>query len=127
MSWVRAQQRAMGLPLLGAIALLLAFASPAAADKAISTDGKRAGQTSRPQGLAVDFEPGRLYVADQRNNRIDVFEADGSFAFAFGWGVADGEAELQSCGPKASPPSAVCRKGLAGVGAGAVDAEGLKD
>lgn len=36
-----------------------------------------------PQGLAVDFESGRLYVADRGNVRVQAFEADGSFVDAF--------------------------------------------
>ena len=39
-------------------------------------------------------------------------------SLAFGWGVADGEAKLESCGPEASPPTATCRPGLAGSGSG---------
>ncbi len=56
--------------------------------------GTGAGQCQRADDIAVDRETGRLYVADTGNNRIDVFQAEGSgevkFAFAFGWGVADG-------------------------------------
>ena len=37
---------------------------------------------------------------------------------AFGWGVVDGTAELQACGPAAPVPTATCRKGLEGGGAG---------
>jgi hypothetical protein len=66
----------------------------------------------------VDNETGRLYVADQGNNRIDVFSSTGAFEMAFGWGVADGGAEPQSCGPAATPPSVQCLEGLAGGGAG---------
>src|SRR5262249_55574750 len=83
-----------------------------------SGPGEGAGKTNHPQGLAVDFETGRLYVADQGNHRIDVFEANGQFAMAFGWGVVDGAAELQVCGPAASPPTSACSKGLVGGGAG---------
>jgi ATP phosphoribosyltransferase len=106
-------------PALAAVLFaLFAFASIASADKTISEPGEGAGQTQNPRGVATDFETGRLYVADQGNNRIDVFDSTGAFEFAFGWGVADGSAELQSCGPKATPPGAPCRKGLAGGGAG---------
>jgi hypothetical protein len=98
--------------------LLLALASVASADTTISQAGESAGQTRSPQGLAVDTETGRLYVADEDNNRIDAFSSSGSFEMAFGWGVRDGKAELQSCGPAATPPSAACRTGLFGGGAG---------
>ncbi|HEX4731015.1 MAG TPA: hypothetical protein VH299_07085, partial [Solirubrobacterales bacterium] len=53
---------------LGAMALvvlsLLAFAPGASALKVISEPGKGVGQTHNPQGLAVDFETGQLFVAD---------------------------------------------------------------
>ena len=104
--------------LLAFLLAFLALAPTAQADKTISEAGEGAGQTQNPQGLATDFETGRLYVADQGNNRVDVFDSAGSFLFAFGWGVADGKAELQGCGPAATPPTAKCRKGLAGGGAG---------
>jgi NHL repeat len=101
-----------------AIALLVtvlfaASAPPASADKVISEAGSGAGQVSNPQGLAVDFETGRLYVADSGNNRIDVFDKDSNFELAFGWGVKDGKAELQIC-----TTATTCRKGLSGTGKG---------
>lgn len=74
--------------------------------------GSGAGQCLKPWGLATDFETGRLYVADASNNRVDVYEANGTFLFAFGWGVADGSTNaLQTC-------TTTCFKGLAGSGAG---------
>lgn len=41
------------------------------------------GDFARPTGLAVDDE-GNLYVCDTLNNRIEVFDADGTFIRAFG-------------------------------------------
>ena len=104
-----------------ALAVSLALASAAAADVDICSSGAGAGKCQDPQGVAVDTETGRLYVADRGNRRIDVFDPGPghTFAFAFGWGVANGEPELQSCGPKATPPTA-CQKGLGGGGAGAL-------
>ncbi|HEX4668998.1 MAG TPA: hypothetical protein VH275_03370 [Solirubrobacterales bacterium] len=112
-----------GLALLALALSALAFALPASAsaDVGICSAGTGAGKCENAQGLAVDSETGRLYVADAGNNRVDVFE-DGpehTFAFAFGWGVANGASELQSCGPQATPPTANCLKGLASGGAGA--------
>jgi NHL repeat len=99
-----------------AFALLLAAfaASPAAAEVTLcGSTGTAAGQCSSPKGVATDFETGHVYVADRGNNRIDVFNAsDGTFLFAFGWGVADGStAAPQTC-------TTTCFKGLAGSGAG---------
>src|SRR4029077_7427666 len=91
--------------------MLVTFTARAAADQVIGGSGSAAGQTLNPAGLAVDNETGQLYVADQGNHRVDVFDAEGHFEMAFGWGVKDGRAELQVC-------TTVCRKGLSGGGAG---------
>lgn len=88
---------------------LLAFAPVASADIVFGgTQGPGAGQTDEPRAIAIDREAGLLYVADRKNNRIDVFEADGSFLRAFGWGVADGTTPaLQTC-------TATCFEGIGG-------------
>jgi hypothetical protein len=106
------------LILIVTLACLLPVAPVATAATVIAPTGEAAGKVKNPQGLSVDSETGRLYVADSANNRIDVFDSAGHFAMAFGWGVADGKAELETCGPEASPPTATCRKGLEGGGAG---------
>lgn len=46
---------------------------------------------------AVDPTTGDVYVADPANRRVDVFEGDGVFKHAFGWGVANGAGEFQVC------------------------------
>jgi DNA-binding beta-propeller fold protein YncE len=52
-----------------------------------------AGAMDEPYGL--DFGPeGDLYVTDARNNRIDVFTAQGQFLFAFGKGVSSGGGDV---------------------------------
>jgi NHL repeat len=102
-----------GIALLVMVLLTFALPSTASADKVISEAGSGAGQVLNPQELAVDFETGRLYVADQGNNRIAVFDKDGNFEMAFGWGVNDGKAELQTC-----TIATTCRKGLSGSGKG---------
>ncbi|HEX4306459.1 MAG TPA: hypothetical protein VHZ54_10500 [Solirubrobacterales bacterium] len=66
-------------------------------------------------GLAVDSTTHHVYVADTGNERIDEFEADGTFVRAFGWGVADGSPALQTC-------TLTCRRGIAGTGPGQLDA-----
>jgi hypothetical protein len=106
--------------LLAAIALPLSvFASVATADVSVCPPGSGAGQCGFSAGLAVDagLPGGAIYDADYANNRVDVFDGAGSFRFAFGWGVVDGAAALQRCGPQAVPPSG-CRAGLQGGGAG---------
>ena len=43
------------------------------------------------RGVAVD-EQGYIFVADSGNNRIQIFNPDGTFLRCFGrWGQADGE------------------------------------
>lgn len=103
---------------LALLAVLAPLAAATAAERAITTAGEGNGQTSSPSGLAVDAETKQLYVADSGNHRIDVFDASGQFEMAWGWGVADGGARLETCGPKAPSLQPTCRRGLAGGGAG---------
>lgn len=86
--------------------------SAAWADTEIGSPGTGAGETRDPRGVAVDETADLLYVVDQGNNRIDVFDASsGAFIKAFGWGVLDGSSELQVC-------TTTCLPGIAGSGAG---------
>src|SRR4051794_13855698 len=74
--------------------------------------GESAGRMENPRGMATDPVSGEVYVADLENHRIDVFDGEGHFARAWGWGVADGSTEaLQVC-------TTTCFKGHAGAGAG---------
>jgi hypothetical protein len=98
--------------LAGALAMLI-LAPGASAASTICSSGSAAGQCLQPQGVAVDFETGHLYVADQGNNRIDVFESNGTFLMAFGWGVDTGADEFQTC-----TTASTCNAGIAGSGAG---------
>lgn len=93
--------------------LALLVLSPAAAlgFAEITTPGEGAGQVNNPQGAAADYASSIFYVADQGNNRVDVFGEAGVFLKAFGWGVANASAEPQVC-------VAICHKGLAGAGKG---------
>jgi DNA-binding beta-propeller fold protein YncE len=65
--------------------------------------------------LAVDTSTGHLYVADNQNNRIDIFDSAGTFLFAFGWKVnaAAPEEKLQTC-----TTATGCQQGTSGPGAG---------
>jgi DNA-binding beta-propeller fold protein YncE len=91
--------------LVVSILSLLAFAPSASAFKVISELGEKAGQTKSPRGMAVDFETGRLFVADLHNNRVVVFDATGAFERAFGWGVKTGQEQFEIC-------TTSCRKGI---------------
>jgi YD repeat-containing protein len=75
------------------------------------TSGAGAGQFSHPGGIAYDSANERLYVVDSADNRVDVFSTAGAFVSAFGWGVNDGKAELESC-------TTTCQAGTAGPGSG---------
>jgi NHL repeat len=108
-------QGRLGALALALATLVLAALSPAAAsaDSTLCPKGSAAGQCANPQGVASDFGNGRIYVADKENNRIDVFEGNGEFEFAFGWGVDTGASALEKC-----TTASGCQKGLAGTGDG---------
>ena len=85
--------RAALVPVLVAL-VLLATQAPAAAGAvsplaAFGSVGIGAGQLTSPKGVAVD-SAGRVYVSEFGNNRISVFNPDGSFAMAFGDSVIPG-------------------------------------
>jgi hypothetical protein len=75
------------------------------------TSGPAAGQMAAPQGIAIDEATGNLYVTDQTNRRVDVFDSAGTFEGAWGFGVVNGTAALQFC-------TTTCQQGLSGAGAG---------
>ena len=57
-------------------------------------DGHEDGQVSRPWGVCVN-KSNEIIIADRRNNRIQVFFADGSFKFKFGSkGTGNGQFDL---------------------------------
>lgn len=61
---------------------------------AFAGDGCEEGQLSRPWGVCVD-KFGQIIIGDRRNNRIQIFGANGEFKFAFGTkGTGDGELDL---------------------------------
>jgi tripartite motif-containing protein 71 len=75
--------------------------------------GGGAGQLSFPQGVSFDAA-GNLYVADQSNNRISVFTADGTFVRAFGFDVIPGG----GTGFEVCTTTTSCKAGVAGTGVG---------
>lgn len=78
---------------------------------AFGSSGSGDGQLSGDSDVAVDQTTGDVYVADTQNHRIEEFDANGSFISTFGWGVADGKSEAQTC-------TSNCQAGIAGSGAG---------
>jgi len=107
-------------PLLaGCVAVFaLALALPPSAIAApvvlaqVGSSGSGAGQLGGPLGVALDGA-GNLYVAEQDNDRISVFAADGTFTRAFGFGVDTGAATFEVC-----TTASTCQAGIAGGGAG---------
>jgi hypothetical protein len=113
-----------------ALILCLAAPAPAAALPSFLTQmgekGTGAGQLEQARSLVASPSTGHIYAVDSlrgepRTNRILEFTAWGEFVRAWGWGVRNGAAELQTCGPQATPPSAACLPGLEGDGAGQLD------
>jgi DNA-binding beta-propeller fold protein YncE len=66
-----------------------------------------------PRGIAADLTTGDVYVVDQGNNRIDQFSIWGTFVKSWGWGVRNGDPELQTCTTQTG-----CEAGLEGGGTG---------
>jgi tripartite motif-containing protein 71 len=73
-------------------------------------------QISGGAGDAMDAK-GNLWVVDANNYRVDEFSSEGAFLRAFGWGVADGKSEEETC-------TSGCKAGLPGSGAGQIGVEG---
>jgi hypothetical protein len=76
--------------------------------------GSGVGQLDHPGGIAIGLS-GNVYVLE--DNRIDEFSAAGAFIKAFGWGVSNGATQFETC-------TSSCQAGIAGSGAGQLDAAG---
>jgi DNA-binding beta-propeller fold protein YncE len=75
--------------------------------------GDGAGQISNPRGVAASPLTGHVFVAETGNDRISEFSFDSQFIKAWGWGVADGTPELQTC-----TTATGCMAGIPGSGPG---------
>lgn len=65
--------------------------------RTVGAPGSAPGQFAEPRGIASDSR-GMLYVADTKNNRVQVFDANGGFVRALGSaGSADGQLK-EPCG-----------------------------
>ena len=58
------------------------------------TSGGKEGQFSRPWGVAVHYQTGNIFVVDQSNNRVQVFDKDGKYLYKFG--DRDGAGKMNS-------------------------------
>ena len=50
----------------------------------VGSRGSSEGQFSNPWGVVFDSKTNNIYVADQSNNRVQVFDKDGKYSFKFG-------------------------------------------
>lgn len=92
-----------------ALVVLLWGADPVHAS--FGEEGTGAGQFADPRGIAVEQETGDVYITDSNDQRVEKFDAAGDFLLAWGFGVADGKNEPQTC-------TATCLAGLGGEGPG---------
>ena len=60
--------------------------------------GSAAGQLDAPQSIVRQPGTGWLYVSEEGNRRISVFDAEGHYIASFGYGVRDGSDTMQVCG-----------------------------
>lgn len=72
--------------------------------------GAGAGQFQEPASIAADHS-GNVYVSDLQNYRVEAFSEGSTFERAWGWGVADGASQFETC-------TSVCQAGVMGAGAG---------
>jgi hypothetical protein len=70
--------------------------------------GSGEGDVVRPLSIVRDRTTGLLYVSEEGNRRIDVFDSAGAFQGAFGYGVHDGADTFEACGLEAG----ACREGV---------------
>ena len=77
-----------------------------APDRVFGGPGVGTGQLAEPRGLANDAA-GNLYVADTKNSRIQVFDANGAFVRSIGTpGSADGQLK-EPCGVAVGPDGTI--------------------
>jgi hypothetical protein len=70
--------------------------------------GSAAGQLDTPQSIVRQPSTGWLYVSEEGNRRISVFDAGGHYIASFGYGVRDGSDTMQVCGVEIGQ----CRAGV---------------
>ena len=70
--------------------------------------GSAAGQLDTPVSIVRQASTEWLYVSEEGNRRISVFDATGHYIASFGYGVLDGSDTMQVCGVEIGP----CRAGV---------------
>lgn len=86
--------------------------------------GGQGGSFDGASGLTVDPSRGDVYVLDSLNYRVQQFHATGAFVRTWGWGVADGQSQLETCTTAASD-STGCQPGISGHGGAGQFANGI--
>lgn len=71
--------------------------------------GSAAGQLNTPASIVRQPSTEWLYVSEEGNRRISVFDAGGHYIASFGYGVRDGSDTMQVCGVEIGP----CQAGVA--------------
>jgi hypothetical protein len=71
--------------------------------------GAAAGQLDAPRSIVVQRKTEFVYVSEEGNRRISVFDAGGHYLASFGYGVRDGADAMQVCGVEIGQ----CRAGVA--------------
>ncbi len=71
--------------------------------------GSAAGQLNTPVSIVRQPSTEWLYVSEEGNRRISVFDAGGHYIASFGYGVRDGSDTMQVCGVEIGP----CQAGVA--------------
>jgi DNA-binding beta-propeller fold protein YncE len=82
----------------------------------VGAAGPEAGQLANPFGVAVD-NAGNLHVADNANQRMSSFAAEGGFLHAFGFDVIPGD----PTGYEVCTATSGCKIGVAGGAPGQID------
>ncbi len=78
------------------------------------------GSLDSISGIAVDQDTGDVYVADNGNNRINVYAGDGAFLRSLGWDVVEGG----TTGFEVCAAVDTCKTGTSGAGMGQIGQEG---
>jgi hypothetical protein len=82
--------------------VLTGLGGPAITNR-FGSEGSGEGQMDNPESIVRDPATGDLYVSDEGNRRIDVFNGGGGFLAEFGYGVRDGADNFESCGVEIAP------------------------
>lgn len=70
--------------------------------------GTASGQLDKPQSVVVQPGTGNVFVSEEGNRRISVFNNGGGYIASFGYGVLNGADEMQVCGVEIGQ----CRAGV---------------